>query len=82
MWILSRPAICDQNKINSQAILKAEKHRCVKRKISLPRLYVGDNEPATDGCRGGGGCLGLGRTVGITVTAKKQGKGEELNLFV
>lgn len=41
-------------------------------------FILGDNEAATDGCSGGG----LGRTVGITVTTKMQGEGEELTMFV
>lgn len=47
---------------------------CEERSLCIG-FIVGDNEPATDGW---GGCLGLGCNVGITVTAKMQGEGEEL----
>lgn len=60
-----------------------EIHRCVKREdrasfsLCLGLIFC-DNEPATEGCSGNG--LGLGRAVGITVTAEVQGEGGELNM--
>lgn len=39
-------------------------------------LYA--NKPATDSCCGSS--VVLGRTIGMTVTAKIQGEGEELNM--
>lgn len=53
---------------------------CEKKGSLCLSFVLGDNEPATDGCSGGG--LGPGRTVRISVTAKMQGEGEEFNMFV